>query len=317
MGGKKVTKKELNQWSIAFSTQDDDIRIWVERFLVDRKVEGFSPGTIHFYRSKLALFIRFCEGSAITSFYQVEPNELRGLLQWLEITGHNPGGRNAVYRAVKTFVRWWSKEIEPENWKDPFKKVKPPKVSKDPLEPVSMETVRQLLKTCNIADLTGARDYAIFYTLIDTGIRASELLSIERGDLDLILGSVLIRRGKGGKPRTVFIGKATKRAIKKYLSFRKDISPALWITAEIEPLTYWGLVSMLKRRSRTVGIKSPGLHDFRRAFALGMLRNGVDLITLQKLMGHADLQVLDRYLAQTTDDLAAAHRKYGPGDKLK
>jgi len=311
-----MPQKEVNQWSTLILSQDNHIETWLERFLVDRKISGYSPGTLSFYRSKLALFIRFCGSSAITSFHQVGPNELRDLLLWLETTGHNPGGRHAVYRSVKTFMRWWSRETEPDQWSDPFKKVKAPKVSKAPLDPVSIDDVKALLKTCKTSELIGSRDYAILYTLIDTGLRASELLSIEIADLDIIAGSALIRRGKGGKPRTVFYGKATKKAIRKYLAARKDDHPSLWITADNDTLSYWGLVSMVKRRSHAAGIDPPGIHDFRRAFALGMLRNGVDIYSLQKLMGHADLQVLDRYLAQTTDDLAAAHRKAGIGDKL-
>jgi len=56
------------------------------------------------------------------------------------------------------------------------------------------------------------------------------------------------------------------------------------------------------------------LHDFRRAFALNYLRNGGDIYNLQKLMGHADLQVLRRYLAQTTEDLKIAHHNFSPVD---
>ena len=59
---------------------------------------------------------------------------------------------------------------------------------------------------------------------------------------------------------------------------------------------------------------APSLHSFRRAFAINMLRAGVDIYSLQLLMGHADLQVLRRYLAQTNDDLLKAHRKGSPVD---
>jgi site-specific recombinase XerD len=68
------------------------------------------------------------------------------------------------------------------------------------------------------------------------------------------------------------------------------------------------------RRANQAAIKAPTLHSFRRAFASNMLRAGVDVFSLQKLMGHADLQVLRRYLAQTTDDIAQAHRIGSPVD---
>jgi integrase/recombinase XerD len=61
-------------------------------------------------------------------------------------------------------------------------------------------------------------------------------------------------------------------------------------------------------------LRKPGLHDFRRAFALNFLRNGGDIYSLQNLMGHADLQDLSLYLAQTTEDLHVAHRNFSPVD---
>ena len=80
-------------------------------------------------------------------------------------------------------------------------------------------------------------------------------------------------------------------------------------------MTYWGLRQIVRRRSSAAKVETPTLHSFRRAFALNMLRAGVDIFSLQKLMGHADLQVLRRYLAQTTDDIAAAHRIGSPVDR--
>lgn len=71
---------------------------------------------------------------------------------------------------------------------------------------------------------------------------------------------------------------------------------------------------ILCQRVTTANIKKSSLHDFRRGFALNYLRNGGDIYTLQKLMGHADLQVLRRYLAQTDEDLLIAHQNFSPVD---
>ena len=71
---------------------------------------------------------------------------------------------------------------------------------------------------------------------------------------------------------------------------------------------------MVVRRAKKAGVKPPSLHSFRRFFALQCLRNGMDIFTLQKAMGHTDPTVLRRYLAQTTDDVERAHRVAGPVD---
>jgi site-specific recombinase XerD len=127
-------------------------------------------------------------------------------------------------------------------------------------------------------------------------------------------GEILIHHGKGGKSRSVFIGKASRKSMRAYLKHRLNDYPALWITEDGERLEYGGLRAVLCRRSKQAGIQAPCLNSFRRAFAINMLRAGVDVFSLQKLMGHADLQVLRRYLAQTTEDITQAYRLGSPVD---
>ena len=79
-------------------------------------------------------------------------------------------------------------------------------------------------------------------------------------------------------------------------------------------LSYDGLREVLTRRAADAKVEEPSLHAFRRAFALAMLRNGTDIYTLAKLMGHEGITVLQRYLKQTYQDTEAAHRRAGPVD---
>jgi site-specific recombinase XerD len=117
------------------------------------------------------------------------------------------------------------------------------------------------------------------------------------------------------KPRLVFIGRKTIRAIRSYLRARHDNNPAFWVSIHGDRMTYAALRCLLRRRAQLIGLKEiPTPHDFRRAFALVMLRNGVDIFALQKLMGHSDLQVLRRYLAQTDQDIQTAHMRGSPVD---
>ena len=180
-----------------------------------------------------------------------------------------------------------------------------------------MIDIRAFLKTCRRHNFTGDRDRAIILGLLDTGARSQEFLSIDILDLKLITGSILIRAGKGGKPRTVFLGRKSRRATRTYLKHQRGINNALWVTKNGERLAYSGLRSIMRRRASQAGIATPSIHSFRRAFALNMLRSGVDIYSLQKLMGHADLQVLRRCQAQTTEDIAKAHRLYRPVDRGK
>jgi len=145
-------------------------------------------------------------------------------------------------------------------------------------------------------------------------VRASELVSINLEDMNPITGDVLVRVGKGRKPRIVYLGSKSRKALRAYLRLRHDHCDALWITDDEERLTYWGVKSLMIRRANQAHVKTPQLHAFRRWFALSCLRAGMNVYSLQGLMGHADLQVLRRYLKQTNQDLREAHNRASPID---
>jgi site-specific recombinase XerD len=99
------------------------------------------------------------------------------------------------------------------------------------------------------------------------------------------------------------------------LKHRTDDSQALWVAHprySSERLGYDGLRAIIHWRSEDAKVEEPSLHDFWRAFALAMLRNGTDVYTLAKLMGHKGITVLQRYLKQTYQDTEAAHCQAGP-----
>ena len=98
---------------------------------------------------------------------------------------------------------------------------------------------------------------------------------------------------------------------------RTDHRAALWVTHPrfgSDRLSYDGLRSILAHRAEEANVQGPTLHSFRRAFALAMLRNGTDIYTLAKLMGHEGITVLQRYLKQTYQDTRQAHQRAGPID---
>lgn len=293
----------------------DDLQRWLDAFLIDRQSLNVTTGTMRFYHDKIKLLVNYANSHGIKSVSNFTPTLIREYLIELAVT-HNPGGVHMAYRCLKTFLNWYGREAEPVDWDNPIRNVRPPKISIHPLEPVELSVITKLLKVCDSATFHGARDTAIIYFLLDSGLRAAELCALDIDDVDPIVGDVLVRNGKGGKPRTVMVGKRTRKAVRTYLRFRNDNEDALWVTEDGDRLTYWGLNLILKRRAKQARVKKPGLHDFRRAFALSCLRSNMDVFSLQRLMGHADLSVLRRYLDQNDDDSRAAHAKASPVDNL-
>lgn len=301
-----------DQWIQPKSANSDNLDRWINAFILDRRSQDLAPGTLHFYVWKLKLLTDFAGRHSIDRVGQLTPTHIREFLIELSST-HNPGGVHAVFRCLRAFLLWYERESE-FDWSNPIHNIKAPKVSVLTIEPVELTTITKLLKVCDPTTFHGARDIAIIYFLLDSGLRAAELCALDIEDVDSIMGDVIIRKGKGGKPRMVVIGKRTRRAVRSFLRLRNDSENALWVTDEGDRLTYWGLNLILRRRARLAHVEKPGLHDFRRAFALNCLRSGMDVFALQRLMGHSDLSVLRRYLAQTNDDLRAAHAKASPVD---
>ena len=287
----------------------------LEGFLMDREAANLSPRTLRFYEQKVSRFLSHLATQGVTAVENISPNHIRSFLVTLH-SDHSPGGVHAYYRAIKAFCRWLYAESEIAS--DVMRRIKSPRAPEELLEPVSMEVVQILLNTCDTKNIVGARDYAIILALLDTGLRASEFLALDVGDLDRESAILKVRQAKGRRQRVAFLGLRSRQAVQRYLELRNVLSESpLWATRDDRRLSYTGLRDIVRRRSAKANIEAPTLHSFRRAFALLCLRQGVDVYSLQRLMGHADLSVLRRYLAQTQEDLRKAHQQASPADNLR
>jgi site-specific recombinase XerD len=304
---------QLDQLTLTKYSQSTYLPSWIEAFILAKKTEGASNKTLQFYREGLGKFAAYCETRVISQVDEISAIDLRFWLLDLETKGHNPGGVHAAFRCIRAFLRWYEGEAEPEGWHNPILKIQAPKLPMKLLSPVEISTVSQMVKTCNNS-FSGLRDKALLLALLDSGCRANELLSIDQVDIDLITGQIIIQKGKGSKVRVVYIGKATRRAIRAYLKARNDNNHALWVTDEAERLTYSGLRQVVRRRAARLGIKTPSIHSFRCAFAINLLRAGTDVVSVSRLLGHSGLEMTRIYLKQNVDDLAEAHRRGSPVD---
>lgn len=294
----------------------DNLEAWINAFIRDVKTRGLSVFTHDFYSRELAFFLEYCGGQGVTDVSQVTADTLRGFLTWLQTDRkRNDGGKHAGYRAIRAFMLWWEREAEPDDWQNPIKKIRMTKQKTPPIPGVPAGDVAAMLATCQ-DNFTGWRDRALLLCLLDTGARAREFLALNVDDIDLVSGAVTIRKGKGNKARTVFVGKKSRRALRAYLKRRADNCPALWVTRNGGRLAVSSLRNVLERRAKAAGVPTASSHDFRRSFAVNMLRAGCDVFTLQKLMGHESLDVLTRYLALVTDDIQRAHERGSPVDNL-
>jgi integrase/recombinase XerD len=165
---------------------------------------------------------------------------------------------------------------------------------------------------------TATRDRAIILTLLDTGIRASELTGLTVGDLYEESGRLHIRHGKGDKSRNVYLGNAAQRAIWRYMASRTNPAPAdpLFAARSGRPLHRDNLGDLIGVCAERAGIgRNVHPHMFRHTFAVTFLRNGGNLIELQDLLGHANMTTLRIYVRLAQTDLRATADRNSPADR--
>lgn len=285
-------------------------------FLEERKSRNKSPLTVKLYQQELGYFSNWLEEKGISTLDKITPVLLRSWFSDLG-THRNKGGVHCNYRIVKTCLNWVDYEYEFQDWKNPIKKVhlEPNKIP--PLQEIPLTDVQKLLDVCTWG-FNQLRDRAILFTLVDTGVRGSELVALNVGDINLATGSVNVNHGKGNKFRIVWLGTSGLKAVKRYLEFRQDVKPdePLFLTDEGERLQFFGLRMMITRLCNRVEIKVYGLHCFRRCFAKTLYNKTRDIYLVSRLLGHTKIETTKRYLNIGNEDLGEAFLKVSPADCL-
>lgn len=160
------------------------------------------------------------------------------------------------------------------------------------------------------------RNRALILLLLDTGIRAEELVTIKIHQLDKRNQRIRVF-GKGAKERYVNFSPRTHQAIWKYMATRSERTTEgdpLFATSTGHAFSRRRLLSILQKIGRRAGVQNVNVHRFRHTFAIQYLRNRGDPYTLQKMLGHSTLDMVKRYLAIAQTDVEAAHRLASPVD---
>jgi integrase/recombinase XerD len=309
-----------------------------------KAAEGLSPNTLIAYTQHLKLWLEYVGDVEVG---QMTTQEVRAFLAWLRteyeprrITGNRQPLSSKTVRNIwvtlSSFFRWASSEF---NLPNPMTGVPAPRFEESPVEPFSKEQVEVLLKACEFCvearttdrrrftmrRSTARRDRAIILMLLDTGLRASELCALKIGDVDLKTGRVQVKHGVGGgakfkKGRTVFLGKATRGAVWRYLAEREDgedpESP-LFLGKFNRPMNKDVLRQLIAGLGEKANVNKCHPHRFRHTFAITYLRAGGDLFTLQALLGHGSLDMVKRYAQIAEIDVQQAHRRASPADNWR
>jgi integrase/recombinase XerD len=288
-----------------------------------RAERGFSVNTISAYQNDLGQLVEFMDEDSRLDGAEGERLTRDQILRFILFLRRREYAPTTIARkiaAVKSFCHFLEQRgILAE---DPTAQIDSPRITKYLPRAASVSEVERLLAQLEGDSGTALRDRAMLELLYATGMRVSELVSLNRADVNLEQ-DVVVCRGKGDKQRQLPMGEKAARALKHYLDagrgqlLGRRQQDALFLNHHGERLTRQGFWLIIKAYARQAGIEKITPHTLRHSFATHLLSNGADLRSVQELLGHSSIattqvytQVADSHVRQVYDE--AQPRARGP-----
>lgn len=286
--------------------------------------EGKSPKTVAWVTSSVGYFADFLDPEP-HDISSVTGNDLRRFIIALQskdkFSNHpynkrqqvklSPQSVETYSRAVKTFFSFLKR--------DPMANIKMPKVPETIIPTLSEKEVQKLLGKPDKKSSEGYRDYCMLLTLVDTGVRLSELANLKAEDIDYEQNLFRVM-GKGSKERFVPFGRRVAKALMKYqLKCRPEPfgTDNFWLRRDGQPLLPKRIEKLISGYGKKAGIKRCYAHKLRHTSSVMYLRNGGDVFSLQRKLGHRSLVMTRHYSNLADSDVRAQHLRYGVADRLK
>lgn len=294
----------------------EDLSALLDSWLLNLRAERKSPQTIKTYGDGIRRFIAWAAEADMAP--ELDRPTVNAFIASLLDDGAEPSTARSRQLALRRISAWLAEEGEIDS--DQLVNLKPPKLDSKIVPELSEDELLALIKACRTSnDFRCRRDEAIVRLMIETGARAGEVVNVTTADMNLKEGTAVIRRGKGGKGRTVPISAQTCRAIDRYLRVRRSHrladTPSLWLGDRGKGLTYYGLYAALAYRSQLAGLEGFHPHVLRHTAAGRWLAKGGSEGGLMAMAGWTRREMIDRYTRATSERRAQDEaRRLGLGD---
>jgi len=306
----------------------------VARYTVSNQADGKSTKTIAWYTDILTQFLRYIKANGYQctlSTFNIDI--IRGYILFLRrrprFQGHpfiaqkgdllSPRTIQCHVRVLKAFSTWlYEEEYTTLNR---LKNLKLPKAAIKIMEPLTPQEIKKVIGSINKKSYSGERNRAVVVTLLDSGLRASELAGITLSNLNLQDGYIKIT-GKGDKERIVPIGKFVQMELLHYIervrpkAYGSDCDK-LFLSQGGKPMTLNTVKMVFSRLAESSGVNRLHAHLCRHTFAVNYLLNGGDIFSLREILGHTTLAMVSHYLHFTSSQITAQHHKYSPMDRIQ
>ena len=283
-------------------------------FELELRLKNRSESTIEMYCKHVRLFIEWSGKQP----RQVSEADIKSYMTMLFQERYALNTVKIKIRSLKQFYRFLYQSGQV--FLDPSQNIQEPHVNRlFPRSVLSNDDMNAIRKVIPQTSLVKMRDKAILEVLYSTGLRLSELASLNIMDIDLVEGMVTVRNGKGGKDRQTILNQAAVDSLKKYLNQRNQIpddSPALWINYKGKRLSKLWIQVMIRKAAKQADVTTAcNPHAWRHGLATELLRRGASIREIQVFLGHVCIRTTEIYTHMTVKDLIDVHHLTHPRER--
>lgn len=290
---------ELTERCTELALRDDVNEKLIRRYRACLMVDGKSDKTAYQYTrtiTKLSDMIR-------RPFTEMGAYDVRFFLAMEQERGVSNRTLENQRANISAFFQWMTAdEIIPKN---PVARIKPIKCVEEVKKPFSEVELDALRSSCQ-----SLKERALIEMLVSTGVRVSELASMEIKDINLDTLSVHVIHGKGSKERITYTTPVAAKHLISYLRQRKEDGPALFYNKNHEPIEPGGIRHILNTIADRAGVSNTHPHRFRRTFATNLSRRGMEIQEIQKLLGHSNINTTLVYVNTDDSKVQASYKRY-------
>ena len=290
---------------------EKQLKLFFEFLENDKKL---SNNTLQSYKRDLKQFRRYIEGCEVP-YNKVDEEVMTNYIEYLEELGKKPSTISRCIASIRSFYQYVVKRGKVK--KDPTKNIQSPKIDKRVPCVLTSNEVELLLEQPKDVDLKGIRDKAMLEFAYATGMRVTEIISLDIDDVNLSEGFVTCNSGK--KQRTIPIGTMSLKALKEYIEEARPViikdenEKALFVNTNGKRLTrqgFWKIIKYYKEQAHIAKDITP--HVLRHSFATHLLQNGADLKSIQTMLGHSDISSTQVYVQFQDPELRDIYKKSHP-----
>lgn len=290
---------------------EKQIKLFLEFIQNDKKL---SNNTLQSYKRDIVQYENYIEKSKI-NYLKVKKEDINKYLKYLEGIGKKTSTISRNLASIRSFYQYLLRSRKVKE--DPTDGIQSPKIEKKAPSVLTSQEVELLLEQPKDVDLKGTRDKAMLEFAYATGMRVTEIISLNIEDVHIEEGYVVCKNGS--KQRNIPLGGISINALKEYIEEARPIliksedENSLFVNINGKRLTrqgFWKIVKYYKEQAHITKDITP--HVLRHSFATHLLQNGADLKAIQTMLGHSDISSTQVYMQFQDESLKSVYKSAHP-----